>query len=51
MYAAVELFRYPLTGIMPDSFLLGISLLSGVLLLIVGVFYFKRTEDFFADFA
>lgn len=51
MYAAVELFRYPLTGMPPDSFFLGVSLLSGILLLLIGVFYFKRTEDFFADFA
>jgi lipopolysaccharide transport system permease protein len=51
MYAAVELFRYPLTGIFPDGYFLGISLLSGVVLLAIGVLYFKRTEDFFADFA
>lgn len=51
MLAAVELFRYPLTGIFPDGYFLGISLLSGVVLLVIGVLYFKRTEDFFADFA
>ena len=51
MLAAVELFRYPLTGIFPDGYFLGISLLSGVVLLAIGVLYFKRTEDFFADFA
>ena len=51
MYAAVELFRYPITGISPDYYFLGASLLSGLILLVVGVFYFKRTEDFFADFA
>lgn len=51
MYAAVELFRFPLTGSMPDPLLVTISLLSGFVLLIVGLFYFKRTEDFFADFA
>ncbi len=51
MYAAVELFRYPLTGITPDFYFLGISLLSGLILLLIGIFYFKRTEDFFADFA
>jgi lipopolysaccharide transport system permease protein len=51
MLAAVELFRYPLTGIFPDGHFLGISLLSGVILLVIGVLYFKRTEDFFADFA
>jgi lipopolysaccharide transport system permease protein len=51
MYAAVELFRFPITGIAPDFYFLGISLLSGLILLLAGIFYFKRTEDFFADFA
>jgi lipopolysaccharide transport system permease protein len=51
MYASVELFRFPLTGIVPDLYFLGASLASGVILLLVGVFYFKKTEDFFADFA
>lgn len=50
MYAAVELFRLPITGIPPDFNLLIISLVSGIFLLLVGIFYFKRTEDFFADF-
>lgn len=51
MYAAVELFRYPLTGILVDSSLLFISITSGMLWLIFGVAYFRRTEDFFADLA
>lgn len=51
MYAAVELFRYPLTGLQLDLHFLGTSLASGLLLLLVGVYYFKRTEDLFADFA
>jgi lipopolysaccharide transport system permease protein len=51
MYAAVELFRYPLTGLMPDFYFLGASLISGIVLLWGGIYYFKRTEDFFADFA
>lgn len=51
MYAAVELFRIPLTGHFPDPVLLAISLASAILLLVVGLVYFKRTEDFFADFA
>lgn len=51
MYAAVELFRYPLTGMIPDVSFLLISLTSGLVLLWAGIFYFKRTEDFFADFA
>lgn len=51
MYAAIELFRYPLTGSEIDSTFFVISLSSSVLLLVVGLVYFKRTEDFFADFA
>lgn len=51
MYAAVELFRFPLTGIMPDMYFMTTSSISGLILLIIGISYFKRTEDFFADFA
>ncbi len=51
MFAAVELFRFPLTGISPDPVFMTISLVSGIMLLGMGVFYFKRTEDFFADLA
>jgi lipopolysaccharide transport system permease protein len=51
MYAAVELFRYPITGILPDVYFLGISLCSGAVFLFGGIYYFKQTEDFFADFA
>lgn len=51
VYAAVELFRFPLTGIFPDIVFFSISLASGIILLFAGIFYFKRTEDFFADFA
>jgi lipopolysaccharide transport system permease protein len=51
VYAAVELFRFPLTGTLPDVYFLTLSLTSGLLFLIAGVLYFKSTEDFFADFA
>lgn len=51
MYAAVELFRFPITGVVTDYYFLSVSILSGLVLLLVGIFYFKRTEDFFADFA
>lgn len=51
MYAAVELFRYPLTGSLPNIHFIWISLASGFLFLTVGLVYFKKTEDFFADFA
>lgn len=51
MYAAVELFRFPITGISPDFYFMSTSLLSGLVFLLVGTFYFKKTEDFFADLA
>ncbi len=51
MYAAVELFRAPLVNDLPNGVFMTISLTSGLLLLLIGVLYFKRTEDYFADFA
>jgi lipopolysaccharide transport system permease protein len=51
MYASVELFRAPLSGVMPDLNYIAVSLASTIVFLFVGLIYFKRTEDFFADFA
>lgn len=51
MYAAVELFRFPLTGAWADPVLVYVSLLTNILFLVIGVFYFRRTEDYFADLA
>lgn len=51
MYAAVELFRLPLTGVGVDTTFLFISLGAGFFFLLIGILYFKKTEDFFADFA
>jgi lipopolysaccharide transport system permease protein len=51
MYAAIELFRVPLTGCYSDPAFLAISLTTCVLLLFGGIGYFARTERFFADFA
>jgi lipopolysaccharide transport system permease protein len=51
VYAAVELFRLPLTNVIPDPGFMMISVLSSVFLLLIGVLYFRKTEDFFADFA
>jgi lipopolysaccharide transport system permease protein len=51
MYAAIELFRYPLTGAELHSTFIILSLASTSIMLFVGLIYFKRTEDFFADFA
>ena len=49
IYAAIELFRVPLTGVWPNQEFLMISLSSGVVFLAIGLLYFRRTEDFFAD--
>lgn len=51
MYAAIELFRLPMTQTAPDTMLMIISLISGIVFLLIGITYFKRTEDYFADFA
>ncbi len=51
LYAAVELFRLPMMGSIYSMSLMMISLCSGLVLLLIGIIYFKATEDFFADFA
>jgi lipopolysaccharide transport system permease protein len=51
MYAAVELFRWPLTQADIQMDLMLISIFSGIGFLFIGLRYFKKTEDFFADFA
>ena len=51
MYAAVELFRLPLTGADVNSTFLLISLSSGSIFLLTGALYFRKSEDYFADFA
>ncbi len=49
MYAAIELLRGSMTGIYPDMQLILISLLSSIVLLFVGIFFFRKTEYYFAD--
>jgi lipopolysaccharide transport system permease protein len=51
MYIAVEFFRMPLTNALLNSDFVLISLASNIIFLLIGVIYFRRTEDFFADFA
>ncbi len=51
VYAAIELFRAPLLDATPNLTLMGISLGSNVLLLVIGVWYFARTEGSFSDYA
>lgn len=51
MYAAVELFRFPLTGEKLNLAFMAISMASGLMFVVAGITYFKRTEDYFADLA
>jgi lipopolysaccharide transport system permease protein len=51
LFAAMELFRLPLTGEEVNSTFLFLSLGSSIAILLFGIRYFKKTEDFFADFA
>jgi lipopolysaccharide transport system permease protein len=51
MYGAITLFRVPLMESAPDMSLVGISLLSALMLSVIGISYFKKTESFFADLA
>lgn len=51
LYAAIELFRFPLTNLQPNFLYMALSLGSSIFLMLVGIIYFKRTEDFFADLA
>jgi lipopolysaccharide transport system permease protein len=52
MYAAINLFRVPLIGsFQGDTLLIAISSTSSIVLFALGIYYFKRTESFFADIA
>jgi lipopolysaccharide transport system permease protein len=51
MYGAITLFRLPFMQTLPDFNLIGISLLSALMLTVIGLYYFKKTESFFADLA
>ena len=48
---AIELFRAPLTNSLPDFTVAGISLASALMLTFIGLFYFRKTESYFADIA
>lgn len=50
MYAVIEIFRGSF-GLAMDSTLMSISAGSALLLFAIGVSYFKRTENYFADIA
>lgn len=47
---AIELFRFPITGAY-DPVIVLISTCSSILFTIIGVYYFRKSESFFADLA
>lgn len=51
MYAAITIFRLPFTDLTPNLTLITTSVISGLVLLLVGVGYFRKTESYFADLA
>lgn len=51
MYSAITMFRMGFVDTPVDTGLLLISLASSVVFFIFGIYYFRKTEAFFADFA
>lgn len=51
MYAAIEIFRSGLTGVLPEIQLIITSVISSLFILFVGVYFFRKTEYYFADLA
>ena len=51
MNAAIELFRAPLSPVSPDMTIVAIGASSALLLFVIGLFYFRKTEAYFADLA
>ena len=51
MYSAVELFRAGFNGQILELRLVGISLFFTILFFIGGIYYFRKTEAYFADIA
>ncbi len=51
MYSAIELFRSTFNGQILELRLIAISLFFAILFFIAGIYYFRKTEAFFADLA
>ena len=49
MAGVIEGFRWALLGTDPPSALIGVSVIIVIVLLVGGVFYFRRMEQYFAD--
>jgi lipopolysaccharide transport system permease protein len=47
--AAIELFRSAFTGGYIDTAIVSIGIASAFLLLLIGIYYFRKTEAYFAD--
>ena len=48
---AIEFFRAPLTGNTINTTVISIGLVSTFIILIIGIYFFRKTEAFFADLA
>ena len=51
IYAGVTLFRSAFVPVPMDAQLMTISVCSAVVVFVIGLFYFRKTEYFFADLA
>lgn len=51
MYSAIELFRSTFNGQILELRLIGISLFFAMLFFFAGIYYFRKTEAYFADLA
>ncbi len=49
--AVIELFRSPLYGTVPDWHIVAAGTASTLVILLAGLYYFKKTEAYFADLA
>jgi lipopolysaccharide transport system permease protein len=49
--AAIELFRCGLTGQSPDTLILSLGSLTTCIIFLTGLYYFRKTEAYFADIA
>ena len=51
LYSAIELFRSSFSNSVLHIYMVLISLTSAAILFIIGLFYFRKTEAYFADLA
>ena len=48
---AIELFRHPFSGSPVDMTIIGIGVASTMIISLTGLYYFRKTEAYFADLA